>query len=430
MKRNRMKILGCVLAVSAMVSQVSAYTMPNAYASTSYGSSYQNGTYQYGQAYGQTGYQTSYYGQGYSGYQQGYQGYYGGTGYSGMGQNFSYVDNNWIEDNLRFAVADVNQNRPYQAMQRLQTVMGYVRQFGDSQLYRRVSMVASLGYRSTLTQEVNGLYNEFKAGNLRVGWDSTSNQSYNGQDDISQDYVLAQLNAAKAELTSGNSSAGRQRLSALVQAIPPLGNDRLIRRVYYATSMSKPSEMAAEVQSIAGEIQSGSLVLNDTVNTAYNYYYGGTGVTNPYGQPDQSAGYGTQYQNGGGALPTLGAGQYGSNPYATYTPTNGTDTGLPAFGTVQYTAGASTTTNYLTADSTYVAPVTDTATTVTNTAVVPATTTAAAASSTPDLAQLQANVSVAYEKLKTALANGDRDGILAAQQEYQAAQSAYDAAKR
>jgi len=403
--------LGLVVATTALEANAQ-YAM-----TTAYGSPYQYGTYQYGQAYQGQSYQTSYYAQGYNGYNQGYQGYSGQTGYTGMGANFSYVDNNWIEDNLRFAVQDVNQNRPYQAMQKLQTMMSYVRQFGDSELYRRTALVASLGYRSSLTQEVNQLYSDFKAGNLRVGWESGSNQSFNGQDDISKDYVVAQLNSALADLNSSQQNRGRQRLQALVQAIPPLGNDRLIRRVYYAAGISTPSQMKSEIQSIVSEINAGTLVLNDTVNNPHNFYYGGAPMTSPYGMPDQNVYGTTQYTNGGGAIPTMGAGQYGqSGPYTT---NPGTSLG---YDTVNYTQGGIISQPAVVQpNDAYVAPVN------TN----PATpTTVAPAAPQVDVAQLKANVAQTYESLKKALAEGDRDKILSAQQAYKNAQTAYEQAKQ
>ena len=109
---------------------------------------------------------------------------------------------------------------------------------------------------------------------MRLGWESGANQSYNGQDDISQDYIINQLNLVIADINNKNQNRGRQRLQGLQAAIPPMGNDRLVRRVYYAATVNRPSQMKAEVENLIQEIQSGSIVLNDTENNPYNYYYG------------------------------------------------------------------------------------------------------------------------------------------------------------
>lgn len=404
------------VAVQVDISANTQYSMQ-----TAYGSPYQYGTYQYGQAYQGNSYQTSYYSQGYNGYNQGYQGYLGGQGYTGMGNNFAYVDNNWIEDQLRFAVQDVNQNRPYQSMQRLQSMMSYVRQFGDSELFRRTSLVAGLGYRSTLTQEVNQLYTDFKAGKLRVGWESGSNQSFQGQDDISKEYVVAQLNSALQDLASNQQNRGRQRLQALVQAIPPLGNDRLVRRVYYAAGISTPSQMRSEVQAMIQEINAGTLVLNDTVNNPYNFYYGGGPVTSPYGMPDQNVYGTTQYTTGGTAIPQLGAGQYNqAGPYTT-----GTGATQVGYESVNYLQGGVNTN-----PSVQITPAVLNTTQPNAAYVAPAAASTTAAAPQVDVAQLKANVAASYETLKKALAEGDRDKILSAQQAYKDAQAAYEQAKK
>jgi hypothetical protein len=72
----------------------------------------------------------------------------------------------------------------------------------------------------------------------------------------------------------------------------------------------------------------------------------------------------------------------------------------------------------------YVAPAnTNPATPTTVTPVVPA-------APQVDVVQLKANVAQTYETLKKALAEGDRDKILAAQQAYKNAQTAYEQAKQ
>jgi hypothetical protein len=400
---------------------------PSQYGSTGYGSNYSQGSYGYGQGYQGSSYQTSYYGQGYGNYQQGYQGNYGGGYNSGMGNQFSYVDNNWIEDQLRFAVTDVQQNRPYGAMQKLQSLTSYVQQFGDSALYRRVQLAIRLGYKSSLTAEVQGLYNDWKAGKMRLGWESGANQSYDGQDDISKEYILGQLNSVIGDLNGGKQNRARQRLMGLQSAIPPRGNERLVRRIYYASTVSRPSQMTSEVNVLIQEIQSGSLILNDTENNAANYYYG-SGSTDPYSQPD------TGYPGGGGPnMPPFGGGglpgdgpRYGDT---TYLP----DSGAPGPGGIQYPppgAGAvwplqPTPTTGQPGVVDYQNPVQNPPVAGTNVApsVVPA-------APVVDLPQLKANVAAAYSKLKAALSEGDPEKIKAAQSEYATAQAAYEQAKQ
>lgn len=387
---------------------------PYAYTTSGYGTNYNAGVYDYSQAYGGNSYQTAYYSQGYSGYQQGYQGYYGnGTYNQGMGNAFAYVDNSWIEDQLRFAASDVNQSRPYQAIQRLQTVSSYVQQFGDSEIYRRLQLAMSIQYKSSLTNEVNAILKEWQAGKMRLGWESGANQSYQGQDDISKSYVIDQLQTALADLNQNQQNRGRQRLVGLVGAIPPLGNERLVRRIQYAGTVSSPSQMRTEIQAIMTEINSGTLVLNDTENNAYNYYYGYS--TSPYTQPDQGGlGY-SGYPGGGGQTGVYDTGYYSGVSsaipnYSTATTNLGYD-GLNYGTAIQYqatqtTAGA-------------------TATTLTETTPV----TAPTAPQASNLTQLKANVAASYENLKQALSQGDRAKIEAAQKAYADAQAAYEAAK-
>jgi hypothetical protein len=388
------------------------YSSPYGYTTGAYGTGYANGVYNYGQAYYGANAQTNYYSQGYNNYYQGYQGSYqqGTNVYGGMGNSYQYVDNGWIEDQLKFAVSDVNQNQPYSAMSRLQTISNYVRQFGDSELYRRVAYAAQLGYKSSLASEINSIYNSWRAGNLRVGWEASSNQSYSGQDDISKSYIVGELNSVMQELSGNQQNRGRQRLWALVQAIPPMGNDRLIRRIQYAGSVTKPSQMRSEVQSIISEINSGSLILNDTENSAYNFYYGGS--TNPYTLPDQggSATGGSYYNNGyPGTTTTTTTGTATTYTGANYLSTSGNDASLGYdslnYSGTTYAPSAATTTTDATA------------------------TTAAAATPAVDVQQLKANVAAAYSELKAALAEGDRGKITDAQAKYAAAQSAYEAAK-
>ena len=233
MKNQVVKLIRTVIGSAFLVGTSFAYMYPSQYSSGGYGTTYSQGSYAYGQGYQGSSYQTSYYGSGYGGYYQGYQGYYGGGYGSGMGNNFAYVDNNWIEDQLRFALTDVQQNRPHAALQKLYSLSSYAQQFGDSELYRRVQLAIRLGYKSSLNSEVQGLFNDWKAGKMRLGWESGSNQSYQGQDDISKEYILAQLGAVLADLNGGNQNRARQRLMGLQSAVPPMGNDRLIRRIYY-----------------------------------------------------------------------------------------------------------------------------------------------------------------------------------------------------
>lgn len=400
-------------SITVMVASVSfANYLQQGY---NYGNSY---TYGYGQGYQGSAYQSSYYGQGYGGYTQGYQGYYGGGYQSGMGNHFSYVDNNWIEDQLRFAVTDVNQNRPYAAMQKLNSLSSYIQGFGDSELYRRVQLAIRLGYKSSLKNEMQTLYDDWRGGKMRLGWESGANQSYNGQDDISKEYIVNQLNLVIADLNNNNQNRGRQRLYGLQSAIPPLGNDRLVRRVYYAATVNKPSQMKSEVQTLIQEINSGSIVLNDTENNPYNYYYG-YGTTNPYNQPDQAypgAGYTNPpmpYDNG---APLLGSDSrydmgYGQPTYQQPL------VDQPGPATIYYPPGhVSYNTSTPQPDSSAVGPY----------PVAPQPTPVAP---TVSVEQLQANVAAAYSKLKEAITAGERDQIKQATDDYKAAQTAYENAK-
>ena len=387
-----------------------------------YGNSYTYGTYGYGQGYQGSAYQSNYYGQGYGGYSQGYQGYYGGGYQSGMGNNFAYVDNNWIEDQLRFAVTDVNQNRPYSAMQKLNSLSSYVQGFGDSELYRRVQLAIRLGYKSSLKNEIQTLYNDWKGGKMRLGWESGANQSYNGQDDISKEYVISQLNLVIADLNGNNQNRGRQRLYGLQSAIPPMGNDRLVRRVYYAASVNRPSQMKSEVQNLIQEIQSGSIVLNDTENNPYNYYYG-YGTTNPYNQPDQGypgGGYNNPpapYDNG---FPPFGEGSRYDMGYGQ--PTNELPSGnQPGPGTIYYPPGYEIQPPVTNLPQLQQDPSTG--------GSVPVAPQPVPAAPSVSLEQLQANVAAAYSKLKEAISSGDRDQIQQATDAYKKAQRALESAK-
>lgn len=426
MKNLKKIILGSALSmVLAGVSHSNYLQQGYNYGSNqgyNYGNSYTYGTYGYGQGYQGNSYQSSYYGQGYGGFTQGYQGYYGGGYQSGMSNNFAYVDNNWIEDQLRFAVTDVNQNRPYSAMQKLNSLSSYVQGFGDSELYRRVQLAIRLGYKSSLKNEIQTLYNDWKGGKMRLGWESGANQSYNGQDDISKEYVISQLNLVIADLNGNNQNRGRQRLYGLQSAIPPMGNDRLVRRVYYAASVNRPSQMKSEVQNLINEIQSGSIVLNDTENNPYNYYYG-YGTTNPYNQPDQGF-------PGGGY----------QNPPPPY------DNGFPPFGQgSRYDMGYGQPTNELPQsnqpgpETIYYPPGYDIQPPVTNlpqpqpdpsnVGPNPVAPQPAPAAPSISLEQLQANVAAAYSKLKEAISSGDREQIQQARDAYKNAQMSYEAAK-
>lgn len=434
MKKLVKQVLGSVAAVALLTS--SSFANYGYNATPNYGSSQYYGAYNSGQGYSGNGYQTSYYSQGYNSYNQGYQGNYQNQG-QGMGNNFSYVDNNWIEDQLKFAVTDVNQNRPYQAMQKLYSLSSYVRQFGDSELYRRVQLTIQLGYKSSLKSEINAIYGSFKQGGMRLGWESAANQSYQGQDDLSKQYIIGQFNAVMADLNAGQQNRGRQRLMALQNAIPPQGNERLVRRVYYASTVNKPSQMKAEVQTIISEINAGSLVLNDTENNAANFY--GTG-TSPYTQPDYSGMGGGSYTQGGGSYNQGGmpggfqdgrysdGQQYQQNPQPTtgLPPFNGNNTGQnPGYGTVNY--NDQPTQNNGGIDFNQNNPYQPSTTTATSTNTPTAT--AAPQAPTVDLAQLKSNVNQAYSKLKTALASGDGEKIMAAREEYATVQAAYEAGK-
>jgi len=431
MKNVIKQVLGFACASFLLSSTVVAnYSYTGYGSSQGYGSNYTNGSYNYSQGYQGSGYQSSYYGQGYGNYTQGYQGYYGGGYSSGMGNQFAYVDNNWIEDQLRFAVTDVNQNRPYGAMQKLQSVSSYVQGFGDSQLYRRLQLAIRLGYKSSLKAEINSIYNDWKGGKMRLGWESGANQSYQGQDDITESYIISQLQQVVRDIDGKQQNRGRQRLMGLQSAIPPQGNDRLIRRVYYASTVNRPSQMKSEVNALIAEIRSGNLVLNDTENNAWNYYYGSG--SNPYSQPDQGyPGGGPQTQPpppyGGGGLPGDGPRYDQGYPGGGGAYTGLPETGSPNPGTIYYppATGGGSTTDY--SNNPYQpqpqpAPADPVAT-------QPPAPTAPVAPQV-DVAQLKANVSAAYSKLKTALASGDRDQIMAAQNEYKAAQAAYEAAKQ
>ena len=414
MKNLIRKVIGCSAIFSLVGTLCANYQQLN----YNYGNNYTYGTYGYGQGYQGNSYQSNYYGQGYGSYMQGYQGYYGGGYQSGMGNSFSYVDNNWIEDQLRFAVTDVNQNRPYAAMQKLNSLSSYVQGFGDSQLYRRVQLAIRLGYKSSLKQEIQTLYDDWRSGGMRLGWESGANQSYNGQDDISEEYVISQLNLVIADINNSNQNRGRQRLYGLQSAIPPMGNDRLVRRVYYAASVNRPSQMKSEVQSLIEEISSGSIVLNDTENNPYNYYYG-SGTTNPYNLPDQGypgGGYTnapTPYDNGGGFL---GGGRYDMG-YGQ--PTNDLPQ-VPGPGTINYPGGYDVAPPVTGLPNPVNPPVVDPA------PIAPQPTPAAPVVS---LDQLKANVSSAYTNLKQALSSGERDQIQQATDAYKAAQSSYESAK-
>ena len=415
MKNLIRKTLGSAAFVALIASAHANYQQQG----YNYGNSYTYGTYGYGQGYQGSSYQSSYYGQGYGNYTQGYQGYYGGGYQSGMGNAFSYVDNNWIEDQLRFAVTDVNQNRPYAAMQKLNSLSSYVQGFGDSQLYRRVQLAIRLGYKSSLKQEIQTLYDDWRSGGMRLGWESGANQSYNGQDDISQEYIINQLNLVIADINNKNQNRGRQRLQGLQAAIPPMGNDRLVRRVYYAATVNRPSQMKAEVENLIQEIQSGSIVLNDTENNPYNYYYG-YGTTNPYSLPDQGypgAGisqspmpydYGNGYFRGGSRY-DMGYGQ----------PTNELPQ-VPGPGTINYPGGYDV-----------MPPVTGLPQPVDPPVSQPDPISPQPAPAAPavSLEQLKANVSSSYSNLKQALTGGDRDQIQQATDAYKAAQTSYESAK-
>lgn len=419
MKNKILKLVRNVVGSALIVGSSYAYMYPTQYAAGGYGTTYSQGAYAYGQGYQGSSYQTNYYGAGYGGYYQGYQGYYGGGYGSGMGNNFSYVDNNWIEDQLRFALTDVQQNRPNAAIQKLYSLSSYAQQFGDSELYRRVQLAIRLGYKSSLTSEVQGLFNDWKAGKMRLGWESGSNQSYQGQDDISKDYVVAQLNAVLADLSGGNQNRARQRLMGLQSAIPPLGNDRLVRRIYYASTVNRPSQMKSEVEALKQEIQSGALILNDTENNAANYYYG-YGSTNPYAQPDSSFPGG----NSSGINPGINTGLYpgrydGLGPVL--------EPSYPGAGGIQYpTNGGGAPIQYPVQT-----PVVDYTNPIQNPApATPAPAVVVAQPAVVDLPQLQANVAAAYSKLKVALSEANPEAIKAAQSEYAAAQAAYEKAKQ
>jgi hypothetical protein len=405
---------GALCVFMALCSVTEANYSPYAYTSSGYGTSYNAGTYGYGQGYTGNSYQTSYYSQGYNGYQQGYQGSYGSGSYNqGMGNAFAYVDNAWIEDQLRFAASDVNQKRPYQAVQRLQTVSAYVQQFGDSEIYRRLQLAMSIQYKSSLTNEVNSILADWQAGKMRLGWESGANQSYQGQDDISKSYIIGQLQTALSDLNNNQQNRGRQRLWGLVSAIPPLGNERLIRRVQYAGTVSSPSQMRAEIESIMSEINSGTLILNDTENNPYNYYYGYN--TSPYTQPDQGGvGY-SGYPGGGGQTGIYDTGYYSGT--GTTVPTGSSYTPAPVYDGLNYGSTVQ-----------YQTPTTGTTAAPATGATAPATT-APVVPQGPDLTQLKANVSAAYENLKHALSQGDRAKIEEAQKAYADAQAAYEAAK-
>ncbi|PCJ18743.1 MAG: hypothetical protein COB02_09935 [Candidatus Cloacimonadota bacterium] len=437
MKKLIKQVLGSLAGV-ALLSSCSFAN--NGYGQTpNYGSSQYYGAYNSGQGYSGNSYQTSYYSQGYNSYNQGYQGQYQ-TQNTGMGNNFSYVDNNWIEDQLRFAVTDVNQNRPYQAMQKLYSLSSYVRKFGDSELYRRVQLTIQLGYKSSLKTEINSIYGSFKSGGMRLGWESGANQSYQGQDDLSKKYITDQFRLVMADLNSGQQNRARQRLRALQGAIPPQGNERLVRRVYYAASVNRPSQMKTEVQSIISEINAGTLLLNDTENNAANFY--GTG-TNPYSQPDYSGVGGGSYTQGGGSYNQNPGGFQGDGRYGTpgqYQPQpQPVQTGLPPFGNNTAQNPGYDTVNYneqnngnpsnngqgssgidFNQNNPY-QPSTNNGTS--------APTTQAPQAPTVDLAQLKSNVNEAYSKLKTALASGDGDKIMTARDEYAKVQAAYEAGK-
>jgi hypothetical protein len=407
-----------------LVSSLFANMYPGQFAASGgYGSSYPNGSYSYGQGYQGSSFQTSYYSQGYGGYNQGYQGYYGGGYDSGMGNNFSYVDNNWIEDQLRFAVTDVNQNRPYGAMQKLQGLSGYVQQFGDSELYRRVQLTTRLSYKSSLRDEVNKIYTDWKAGGMRLGWESGANQSYMGQDDISQAYLIAQLQDVIRDIDANKQNRGRQRLLGLQSAIPPRGNDRLVRRVYYASTVNRPSQMKSEVEALIAEIQSGSLILNDTENNPENYYYG-SGATNPYSQSDQG------YPGGGYTGPGQDQGGFpGGGPRYDQGSYGGGYGGIPGPSTIQYPPGGSV-------GQPISQPGTIDFQNQGYQPGIPSDSTTPQAASQPvaepiaDLVQLKANVAAAYSKLKIALTEADMEKIKIARDEYAAAQLAFEKAKQ
>lgn len=438
MKKIIRQVLGTVSVMAVLVGSASANYQYNYSTQPTYGTNYSYGSYNYGQGYGQSSYQSSYYGQGYGNYHQGYTGYYGGGYGSGMGNQFAYVDNNWIEDQLRFAVTDVNQNRPYAAMQKLQQLSTYVQGHGDSELFRRLQLAQQLGYKSSLKNEINGIFNDWKAGKMRLGWESGSNQSYQGQDDISESYILGQLQLVVQDLNGKQQNRARQRLSALQHAIPPLGNERLVRRVYYAATVNRPSQMTSEVQQLMSEIRDGSLVLNDTENNPYNYYYG-SGTTSPYGQPDYGNGLtgGPQTQPpfpGNGGLPG-GGDRYGQpdpynppvmNPIGTQPPlVSNPIAPAPGPGTINYPTNTGGTVDYT---NTQYTPAQSGSTATGNTGQTGGTT-AAPAAPVADLAQLKANVAAAYSELKQALVSADREKITAAQQKYKDAQVAYEAAK-
>jgi len=415
------------------VSSLFAYMYPGQFTASGYGSSYPNGSYSYGQGYQGSSYQTSYYSQGYGNYNQGYQGYYGGGYGSGMDNHFSYVDNNWIEDQLRFAVTDVNQNRPYGAMQKLQGLSSYAQQFGDSELYRRVQLTIRLGYKSSLRAEINQIYSDWKAGGMRLGWESGANQSYQGQDDISQSYVVSQLQAVISDIDANKQNRGRQRLMGLQSAIPPRGNERLVRRVYYASTVNRPSQMKSEVNALIAEIQSGSLILNDTENNPENYYYG-SGSTNPYSQSDQG------YPGGGYAGPGMDSGGYpGGGPRYDQGGYGQDSGGIPGAGTIQYPPGGPG--SGISGGATFGGPAGQPGTidfqnqgyqpqNSSGSTVAPQPTAVPVAQPTVDLVQLKANVAAAYSELKRALTEGDMEKIKTARNAYAAAQSAFEKAKQ
>lgn len=332
----------------------------------------------------------------------------------GMGYN-QYVDENWITDQLRFIKSDVDQNRIYNAQARIQQVLSYIRGFGDSNLMRRLYLAASLRNKDQISAEVNGIITDWSAGQLSIGWGGNGNQTFPGQQDIDKGFLLQQLNQVIADFPT-NSGHARIRLQGLMASIPPMGNERLIRRLMYASSIQDRQVAVNELSSVVQEINAGTLVLNDTTHMMPGYgggypgYYGGTPG---YGTP----GYGTPgYGTPGYGTPGYGTPGYGTPGVGTYPGGYGSGYG---YGGGYPTSGYY---GYSSASTGAAAPA--------GTATVTAGTTVAAPSAPTDVASLQEAVNKAYQELTQAIATGDAARIKSARDAYTEAQKKLEAARQ
>lgn len=339
-----------------------------------------------------------------------------GMGMPGYGMGAGqFVDENWITDQLRFIKSDVDQNRIYNAHARIQQIISYIRTYGDSNLMRRLYLAANLRNKEQISMEVNGILTDWSNGQLSIGWGGNGNQTFPGQQDIDKGFLLQQLNQIIMDFP-GNSSNARVRLQGLIASVPPTGNERLIRRLMYASSIQDRTVAANELSGIVQEINSGSLVLNDTTHMmpGYGTYPGYYGGQPGYGMP----GYGTPgYGMPGYGTPGYGTPGYGTPGYGTTYPGGygagyGYGGGFPTSGYYGYSS----------ASTGGEAPVASQPAVQTPAVVAPLAPT--------DLAALQDAVNKAYQELTQAIATGDAARIKAARDAYTAAQKKLEEARQ